>query len=228
MKNGIDHVRLAELALLARLGKPIPHDGLEDLFIAIEDAVDAQHKALGDTGTQAEDLAETIRTLEKNRAEAVQDEARAEEAGEKRYDELRAEVETEKDELKDRILEMERTCDEWRRRAEKAEHEADQLRAQADRAASWWHEKARSEVASSLSAEIGAREEAERQKEVACREQARLATALHDIVSGKASDAWQRARIALGREIIKATGTEAVESYVPTRAERKRARASRG
>lgn len=111
--------------------------------------------------------------------------------------------------------------------AERAAAETNQrLQAQMDRAAAYWQEKAAGETERELSAVRGQLAEEARAKLVAEKSAAETLLQLKRIADGKPEDAHRSARLALGRDIIEKTGTAAKEAYIPTRAERKRARAA--
>lgn len=106
-----------------------------------------------------------------------------------------------------------------------AEGEKYRLQAQAERGAEFWREKARAEIAGAVSAEVSAREATEAAVTEHRREVDRLRLLLADIAKGSPEDAHRRVRVAVGMNVLAATGTAAREAYaVPTRAERRRAR----
>ena len=193
-----------------------------------EDAEEAHEKALSDLREELEkEKAEIARGSDELRARAEKAEhelgkARAKaKSGKKITAVMDAGAE-------ERIAELNAALDRCEAKIRSLEEENARIKAAEDRAVEWYERRARSDVAETLSREVLAREEAEKKLEAALRETEAFRRTLAVAARATPEEARRLARLAVGTEIIEKSGTAAKEGYVPTRSERRRAKAAAG
>ena len=208
--NALPRPILREYAVQARIGRTIPLDVVAAVFEDVVDCIDACDESEECRGDTLPDVAATIRSLESERDTAV--DARIE--TEKELEELR---EAHVKELADERAERHLLESASRSRVEELEAEIERLKDQATRSFEWQQRH-----------EDEARIAAERDLAAARAENERLWKLLEGAAKIPADAALMTIRIAVGGRLIDKTGTRAQETYaVPTRSEKRRARAAR-
>ena len=212
--NALSRPILREFAIRARIGQPVPHEVVAEVLEDALDCLDACDETDECRGDTLASVAATVRSLESERDSLNDAKIEAEKALEERVEELRSEHASA---LANERAERQLLENASRSRIEELEAEVERLKEQATRSFEWQQRH-----------EDEARIAAERDLAAARAENARLWKLLEGAAKIPADAALMTIRIAVGGRLIDKTGTRAQETYaVPTRSEKRRARAAR-